>query len=596
MIGSLMYLTSSRPDIMFAVCACARFQINPKISHLHAVKRIFRYLKGQPRLGLWYPKDSPFDLVAYTDNDYAGASLDRKSITGGCQFLRCRLISWQCKKQTVVANSTTEAEYIAASNCPITVPSSSQPKKTFKHKKPKKVIEIPQSSEPTTLVADKVVHEERGDSMERVATTASSLEVEQDNGGRPRRQETMGDRPAQTRIELKELMEICTKLSERVLDLEKAKTAQAKEIASLKKRVKKLEMRRRSRTPGMNLFKIDMDEAIEHVYEADKDVDGDVEQVISSVADEVSTGDAVNTVGTEVNTASAPVTTIGVVSVSTAKTITTASEVITTAEPNTPPTTTTIFEDEDLTIAQTLVKMKSEKSKIRGVIMKESSETATRPTDDVQAMMDAYYELAARLHVEEQEELTIKEKSKLFVELMDKRKKHFARLRAEEQRRKLLTKAQKRSQIWINSSVPMDSEVVKGSKDRAEGSETKVEGSSKRAREDLQKESTKKQKVDDDDKEKTILSNVLRLKGKHGYYEIIRADGSSKIYFLFSQLIKSFDIEDLETLWKLVKAKHGYTRLEEGYERVLWGDLKTMFEHHVEDAVWKNLQEKKVLL
>ncbi|GJQ98723.1 putative ribonuclease H-like domain-containing protein [Tanacetum coccineum] len=83
MIGSLMYLTSSRPDIMFAVCACARYQVNPKVSHLHAVKRIFRYLKGQPKLGLWYPKDSPFDLEAYTDSDYAGASLDRKSTTRG---------------------------------------------------------------------------------------------------------------------------------------------------------------------------------------------------------------------------------------------------------------------------------------------------------------------------------------------------------------------------------------------------------------------------------------------------------------------------------------------------------------------------------
>nr|GFA85748.1 uncharacterized mitochondrial protein AtMg00810-like [Tanacetum cinerariifolium] len=84
MIGSLMYLTSSRPNIMFAVCACARYQVNPKVSHLHAVKRIFRYLKGQPKLGLWYLKDSPFDLVASTDSDYAGASLDRKSTTGGC--------------------------------------------------------------------------------------------------------------------------------------------------------------------------------------------------------------------------------------------------------------------------------------------------------------------------------------------------------------------------------------------------------------------------------------------------------------------------------------------------------------------------------
>ncbi|GJT39150.1 putative ribonuclease H-like domain-containing protein [Tanacetum coccineum] len=77
MISSLMYLTSSRPNIIY--------QVNPKVSHLHIVKRIFRYLKGQPKLGLWYPKDSPFDLVAYTDSDYAGASLDRKSTTGGCQ-------------------------------------------------------------------------------------------------------------------------------------------------------------------------------------------------------------------------------------------------------------------------------------------------------------------------------------------------------------------------------------------------------------------------------------------------------------------------------------------------------------------------------
>nr|GEY77559.1 hypothetical protein [Tanacetum cinerariifolium] len=93
MIGSLMYLTSLRPDIMFAAYACVRYQVNPKVLHLHAVKRIFRYLNSQPKFGLWYPKDSPFDLVAYTDSDYAGASLDRKSTTGGCQFLRCRLIS-----------------------------------------------------------------------------------------------------------------------------------------------------------------------------------------------------------------------------------------------------------------------------------------------------------------------------------------------------------------------------------------------------------------------------------------------------------------------------------------------------------------------
>ncbi|GKC38031.1 putative ribonuclease H-like domain-containing protein [Tanacetum coccineum] len=104
-------------NITFAVCACARFQVTLKTSHLHDVKRIFRYLKGQPKLGLWYLRDSPFDLEAFSDSDYAGASLDMKSTTRGCQFLGNRLISWQCKNQTIVANSTTEAEYVTAANC-----------------------------------------------------------------------------------------------------------------------------------------------------------------------------------------------------------------------------------------------------------------------------------------------------------------------------------------------------------------------------------------------------------------------------------------------------------------------------------------------
>lgn len=117
MIGSLMYLTASRPDITFAVSACSRHQVTPLTSHLNAVKKIFKYIKGQPKLGLWYPRESLFVLEAYSDSDYAGANLDRKSTTGGCQFLGRRLISWQCKKQTIVANSTTEAEYVTAANC-----------------------------------------------------------------------------------------------------------------------------------------------------------------------------------------------------------------------------------------------------------------------------------------------------------------------------------------------------------------------------------------------------------------------------------------------------------------------------------------------
>ncbi|GJT48156.1 hypothetical protein Tco_0974313 [Tanacetum coccineum] len=257
--------------------------------------------------------------------------------------------------------------------------------------------------------------------MERAATTASSLEVEQDS-------------EAQTRDN---------------------KDYLKKEIASLKKRVKKLERKGKSKTPGMNLFKIgtsrrrslgeedaskqgrklkqgkqssifEESDFDNEGFDADtdevfKDVKGDAEQVISAAADEVPTGDVVNTAGTKVNTASALVTTVGV-SVSTAKPITTANVNITTAKPITPPTTTTIFEDKYLTIAHTLVKMRSEKSNKKDQI-KFDEEIAQRlqaqmqakleeeerlarerekdaniaKWDNVQAMIDADYELATRL-------------------------------------------------------------------------------------------------------------------------------------------------------------------------------------------------------
>ncbi|GJR05646.1 retrovirus-related pol polyprotein from transposon TNT 1-94 [Tanacetum coccineum] len=117
MIGSLMYLTSSRPDIMFATCMCARYQANPNEHHVSAVKRIFRYLKGTINLGLWYPKDSGFDLTAYSDADHAGCHLDRKSTSGSVQFLGDKLVCWSSKKQNCVSISTAESEYVAVSGC-----------------------------------------------------------------------------------------------------------------------------------------------------------------------------------------------------------------------------------------------------------------------------------------------------------------------------------------------------------------------------------------------------------------------------------------------------------------------------------------------
>ncbi|GJR60117.1 uncharacterized mitochondrial protein-like protein [Tanacetum coccineum] len=300
MIGSFMYLTASRPDLIFVVCACARFQVTAKTSHLYAVKRIFRYLKGQLKLGHWYPRDSPFDLKAFSDSDYAGASLDRKSTTGGCQFLGKRLLSWQCKKQTIVANSTTEAEYVATTNCCGQNPvfhsktkhieirhhfiRDSYEKKfiqvikihtdhnvldlltkafdTHKPRKAKRTTKKSQSSGAIHLVADETIYKEWEDRIEKAATTASSLEAEQDSGHAPIEPTTEETTPkehvstpsydpppsGEDRMQLAELMSLCTNLQEKVLDLEKAKTAQTKEIAGLKKRVKQLENRRKLRT------------------------------------------------------------------------------------------------------------------------------------------------------------------------------------------------------------------------------------------------------------------------------------------------------------------------------------------------------------
>ncbi|GKB28768.1 hypothetical protein Tco_0868169 [Tanacetum coccineum] len=287
---------------------------------------------------------------------------------------------------------------------------------TYKPRKPKKkVTQIPQSSEPIDLVADEAVLKERGDSLERAATTASILEAEQGtgSGSGPRRQDTMGDTIARTRFEnvsktsndsplggvntprsdedsmqLKKLMEMCTNLLQRVQDLETTKTAQAKEITSLKKRVKKLEQRGRSRTPrlkrlykGRNIAKIDADVDISLVYEDawiqerfddedmfDTSVFNDEEvfaghdmadQEVNVAKKEVSVADPVATAGEVVNTASVD-TSIDNVPIT-----------VSTATPTTPPTTTT---EDDMTLAETLIEIKSAKPKAIGVVMQEPSE------------------------------------------------------------------------------------------------------------------------------------------------------------------------------------------------------------------------------
>ncbi|GJY04990.1 hypothetical protein Tco_0370930 [Tanacetum coccineum] len=604
---------------------------------------------------------------------------------------------------------------------------------TLMGKPKRKDTKVPQPSGPTDNVADEAVYEEMDDSLERDATTATSLDVEQDRGNinktqskatlnepssigtslgsGPRRQDTMGDTIAQTRFEnvsktsndsllvgvntprsnedslkLKELMELCTNLQNRVIDLENTKTAQAQEITSLKLRVKKLEKKGGSRTHKLKrLYKVgrsarmvssddaslgDQEDASKQGRKID-DIDKDAEITLidetqgrygddlmfdTGVLDDEEVFAGQDMDEKEINVAEKEV--------STADPVTTAGEVVTTASPT---ETTTA---DDLTLAQTLIEIRSAKSKVKGVVIGEQSESTTRtrpqqlpskdkgkgimeepekPTkkkdqirhdeevaqrlqaqmqaeleeedrlvrqreeeanivswDNVQAMIDVDYQMAQQMQVEEQEKLSIEEKSKLFVQLLEARKKHFAAIRAKEKRNKPPTKAQKRNTMStylknmagykhnqlknksfddiqklfdkamkrVNTLVDMDTELVEGSEVRAKAGIAQ-EISSKRAGTKLEQESIRKQKVDVDketvelqrllevvpDKEEveidaiplatkppSIVDYKIHKEGKKTYYQIIRADGSSKIYLVFSYMLISFDREDLDTL------------------------------------------------
>ncbi|GJZ83053.1 putative ribonuclease H-like domain-containing protein, partial [Tanacetum coccineum] len=354
MIGSLMYLTSQDQNNQFVqLCACARYQVNPKVSHLYAVKRIFMYLKGQLKLGLWYLKDSPFNLVAYTDSDYARASLDRKSTIGGkakksvrlmmeklfgmelelilttikvktineevqlhaivdgkkliitestmrrdlqlkdAEGVECLRNSTISKKLTRMGSKTTAWNEFSSTMTSAIICLATNQKFNFSKyifesininldnlfgkflmypRKPKrKDTRVPQPSGPIDNVADEAVYKELGDSLVRVATTASSLEVEQDSGnitktqskatpneagsqgttsgGGPRCQETIGDTIAQTRFK-----NVSKHSNDSLLAREQIKTTQQIKIDSLKWRVKKLEKKRSSRTHKLKIL------------------------------------------------------------------------------------------------------------------------------------------------------------------------------------------------------------------------------------------------------------------------------------------------------------------------------------------------------
>ncbi|GJV02904.1 hypothetical protein Tco_1336473 [Tanacetum coccineum] len=516
-IGSLMYLTSSRPDIMFVVCACARYQVNPKVSHLYAVKRIFRY-KGQPKLSLWYPKDSPFDLVAYTDSDYAGASLDRKSTTGGkakksvklmmeklfrmeLELMLAKTINgkdrlhalvdgWgEKEKKIIITESSVRRDLQLADEEGVDcLPNSTifeqltlmGPKTTaynefssimassiiylatnqkfnfskfifdsmirnlnnlsgkflmYPRKPKRKDTQVPQPSDPIENVADEAVYKELGDSL---ATPNESSSLGTTSGGGPWCQETMGDTIAQTRFEsvskhsndsllargntlrsdedrlkLDELMALCTTLQNRVLDLEKTKTTQHNEIASLKRRVKKLEKKNRSRTHRLKrLYKVGLTARVESSdneeslgEDASKQgridaIDADEEITLLSVqnvdeemfdvnvldGEEVFVAEqevAANKENDELNVVEEVVEVINTAKLitdatqvrATGNVVSTAGDATTVSAATT--TTVTITTVDDITLAQALMEIKSTKPKEKGVVIQELCESTT---------------------------------------------------------------------------------------------------------------------------------------------------------------------------------------------------------------------------
>nr|GEU88081.1 putative ribonuclease H-like domain-containing protein [Tanacetum cinerariifolium] len=692
MIGSLMYLTSSRPDIMFAVCACARYQVNLKVSHLHIVKRISRYLKGHPKLGLWYLKDSPFDLVAYTDSDYAGASLDRKSTTRGCQYLRCRLISWECKKQTVVANSITKAEYVAASSCcrqfwttvktktvneevqlqalvdgkkviitestirrdlqledakgvdclpnaaifkhlslmriyvtpshtkkifrnmrrvgkdfskrvtplfstmmvqaqeemgegsasptdpyhtpTIILPLTYQPQKKQKSRKTKrKDIELPQTSVPTS-VTDEAVNEEMDDSLERVATTATSLDAEQDRGGGPRCHKAIGDAVAQTRSER------VSKVSNDPL-LAGVNTLRSARVESSDDEG----LGEQDASKQGRISDIDADEDITLVSTYD-------EQCLMLIKIYMDKGKA--------KMIEEPVKLKKKDQIQLNKKVALKIQKELQAE----------FKNE-----QRLASERAQQKEEANIALIES-------WDDVQAKIDVDYQLAKRLQAEEQQErkkeqTTNKSSTKKNNVYLPQEYGRKEAHRFEEQVFGSIQKMFDRAFKRVNTFVDYKTELVEESSKKAKAEITQ-KGSLKRTRDEMAQERSKKQKVEDDKESKelkkcleiipndgddvTVDATPLSSKSpiivdykiykeeKKSYFQIFGADGNSQIYLTFSKMLKNFDSKDLEVLWRLVKARFEKVKPADHMDSFLLHNLKTVFEHHVEDDVWKNQQ------
>ncbi|GJZ50186.1 hypothetical protein Tco_0604376, partial [Tanacetum coccineum] len=505
----------------------------------------------------------------------------------------------------------------------ITQPSTSQPQKKQPRRKQRKDTEVSQPGGPTEPMADET------ENVESVPTHSNDPLLSCEDS-----------------LKLNELMELYTNLQKKVLDLETTKTIQALEIDSLKRRVKKLEKKKKSRTHKLRrLYKAGLSAKV--ISSDDEANLGDQEdaskqgrKILDIDADEDITLDSTH-VDTDPDM-------FGVHDLHGDEVFVEIEEhVVNAATTATTTATTTVVDEVETTLAQTLIEIKSAKPKTKEIVMQEPSEStptisSQQPSQVTgqgskdkskekmiepekplkkkdQVLFDEQEAIKLQAQFDEEARIT-REKEEANVvlvaqwndiqdkQLLEKRRKFFAAKRAEEKRNRPPTKAQQRSII---------TELVEGTEREESSKRVETigqESSFKRAGDKLEQEKAKKQKIDDD-KEEAIMKELMEVvsneegvaidaiplytkppsivyymiikEGKINIYQIIRADGSLKRYSAIIHMLRNFDREDLETLWKIVKARHGYTRSEEGYERVLWGDLNTMFEHHVKALVWR---------
>nr|GEX66391.1 hypothetical protein [Tanacetum cinerariifolium] len=584
MIGSLMYLISSKPDIMFAVYACARYQVNPKVSHLHTVKRIFRVDGKEIIITESYVRRD----LQLADEDGVDC-LPNSTIFENLKLMGPKTAAWNEFSSTMTSaiiclatNKKFNFSKLIFDSMIRNLDNASGKILIYPRKPKRKNTQVPQPSGSREHVADEAVHIERGDILVMAATTVSSLEAEQDSGDTLSRTRfenvskiskdlllARGNmlRSDEDRMKLTELMELCTNLQTRVLDLEKTKTTQALEIYSLKRRVKKLEKKQRSRIHKLKrLYKVGLAARVDSSKDEqnlgeDASKQGRIE-AIDADEDITLVNDQDDAKMFDVNDLQV------VKDINTAKLIIDAAQVNAVGKVNaasiaTTDSTAATITTEEITMAQALVEIKTTKPKTKRIVLHEPSEspttTTTVPSRNHRTRIDADYQMAERLQAKEQQELTDEEKATLFMQLLEKKRKFFAAKRVEEKRNKPPTPAQQKK----SSELKQLMEIIPDEEEVAIDAIPLAVKSSK------------------------IVDWKIYKKGKKSYYQIIRTDGSSNMYMFFRQMLKSFDREDLEDLYKLVKAKYRSTRLVVDLDLLLWGDLKTMFEPHVEDAVWR---------